>query len=64
MVEVTNDSQYQSEHANFVNHYILQGTQYKYESGVKRDTYNTKKANFNLNLGEFSVDEDLKSHQE
>lgn len=64
MVDVADDSQFsehQNEHANFVNHYVIHSeNQYAHENHTKQKNV---KGNFNLNLGEFSVD-DVKTHHE
>lgn len=67
--ESTEDNQYdesQSEYADYANQYPNQvnqsefgdQSQSEHVNDVKQGEYGTKKAIFNLNLGEFTVDED------
>lgn len=75
VVEDTEESQHsqnhvQNDHTNYINHYTNQEHQYSYgnprhyepEIAIKQENYDGKKAIFNLNLGEFTVDEDPSSH--
>lgn len=78
VVEHTEDSQHsqdhpvQNDHTGYISHYPNQEHQYGYEKprhyepeiAIKQENYDGKKAIFNLNLGEFTVDEDPASHPE